>query len=284
MPPMMQPGAILLNIALFLSLCFPSVSFTERLLGNANPSPKSCDSDECKVKGNDCTHIKKLFTNASSGVYVIQPIGNSKSFKVFCDMEDGGGWTVFQIRNGLNSLNFHKGWAEYKKGFGHTCCEHWLGLENIYSLTNQANKRFKLRVDLKDFEDGSAYAEYSDFWIDSETEFYRLHLGNYSGNAGDAFRGRGSGTPEEDQNSHMFSTYDRDNDDCKPCLFGDIIIESCSGMHGSGWWFSQCGIANLNGDWHPKNNNIGWMSGVHWKTWKEVSYSMRVSQLKVVSV
>ncbi|XP_078409462.1 angiopoietin-related protein 5-like [Cetorhinus maximus] len=282
MPPLMQTEAIFLNIALFLSLCFQSVCFTENLLVDVNPPPKTCDSDECKVEGNDCTHIKELFPTASSGVYAIQPIGKSKPFKVFCDMEDDGGWTVFQIRNGLDSLNFYKGWTEYKEGFGHPSREHWLGLENIYSLTNQANKTFKLRVDLKDFEDSNVHAEYSKFWIDSETEFYRLHLGNYSGNAGDAFRGLGP--PEKDQNGHMFSTYDQDNDDCKPCIFGDILIKSCSVMLSSGWWFSQCGMADLNGDWHPKGNNIGWMSGVHWKTWKQVPYSLQASQLKVVSV
>ncbi|XP_072418707.1 angiopoietin-related protein 5-like [Chiloscyllium punctatum] len=272
---LMQPEAIFLNIAIFLSPYFQSVYSRE------HQTPKDCKSDECKVEGIDCTHIKELVPKASNGVYMIQPVRTSKPFKVFCDMKDGG-WTIFQIRNGLDSLNFQKGWAEYKKGFGHPSCEHWLGLENIYLLTNQANKKFKLRVELKDFEDNSAHAEYSEFWIDSETEFYRLHLGNYSGNAGDAFRG--PGPPEDDQNGHMFSTYDQDNDDCKPCIFGDTAIESCSAMFGSGWWFSQCGMADLNGDWHSKDNNIGWLSGVHWKTWKEVPYSFKVSQLKVQSV
>ncbi|XP_067861031.1 angiopoietin-related protein 5-like [Heptranchias perlo] len=278
----MQPAAFFLNIALFLSPCFQSICSMEKVLVNANLPTQVCDGDECKVEGNDCTHIKKLFPHATSGIYVIQPIGKSKPFKVFCDMKDDGGWTIFQNRNGLDSLNFHKSWAEYKEGFGHPSCEHWLGLENIYSLTNQANKKFKLRVDLKDFENGSAHAEYSEFRIDNETEFYRLHLGNYSGNAGDAFRG--PGPPEEDQNGHMFSTYDQDNDDCTPCIFGDTAIESCSVMFGSGWWFSQCGMADLNGDWHSKDDNIGWMSGVHWKTWKQLPYSLQVSQLKVVSV
>uniref|UniRef100_UPI00398F5A4F angiopoietin-related protein 5-like n=1 Tax=Pristiophorus japonicus TaxID=55135 RepID=UPI00398F5A4F len=270
----MQPVVLFLNIALFLGPCLQSMCSTEKVLENVNLPTN--------VKGNDCTHIKKRFPDTPSGVYLIQPIGKSRPFQVFCDMKDGKGWTIFQVRNGLDSLNYNKGWAAYKKGFGKSNREHWLGLENIYSLTNQANKTFKLRVNLKDFENGSAYAEYSEFRIDNGKNNYRLHLGSYSGNAGDAFRG--SGPPTEDQNGHMFSTYDQDNDGCTPCIFDDTAIESCSEMFSSGWWFSQCGMADLNGIWHPKDNNVGWTSGIHWKTWKQLSYSLKFCELKVVSV
>jgi len=48
-----------------------------------------------------------------------------------------------------------------------------------------ANKRQRLRIDLKDWEGNTAYAEYNNFRVDSEFEKYRLSsLGNYTGTAG----------------------------------------------------------------------------------------------------
>ena len=63
-----------------------------------------------------------------SGVYTIDP-GCGKPFSVWCDMNNGVGWTVFQRwRNG--SENFTRGWAEYENCFGNVKGEHWLGLKN----------------------------------------------------------------------------------------------------------------------------------------------------------
>lgn len=49
--------------------------------------------------------------------------------KVFCDMEtDGGGWTLFLSRNNESKhVNFKRNWSDYKKGFGSTDGEYWLG-------------------------------------------------------------------------------------------------------------------------------------------------------------
>ncbi|XP_056133823.1 angiopoietin-4-like isoform X2 [Lampris incognitus] len=227
----------------------------------------------------DCTHIKALSPSASSGLYFVQPPGAWSPFQVYCEMRPDGGWTVFQRRSG-GAVSFNRNWAAYKNGFGNLNADHWLGLSKVHSLTKDQTRRWTLRVDLWDYEEGTAYAEYSDFRLDSQTEAYKLHVGTFRGDA-DAIRGAYAGI---DQNGSGFSTFDRDNDGCSPCIFGDIAVAACSRTEGGGWWFSRCGSANLHGDWHPAGDNIGWASGLHWDTWKGAApYSARATRMMIRS-
>ncbi|XP_029523037.1 angiopoietin-4-like [Oncorhynchus nerka] len=235
------------------------------------------------VQGTDCTQIKTLSPRATSGVYVIQPAGVTSPFKVYCEMLADGGWTVFQMRTGAEVL-FNKTWAEYEQGFGNLQKDHWLGLSKVFALTKGGKGRSStMRVNLWDFEGGTAFSEYRDFHLGSEKESYKLNVGAYKGNAGDAIRGKYAGI---DQNGFGFSTTDKDNDGCSPCiLFGDIAVDNCSSLDGGGWWYSRCGSASLNGDWHPAGEHIGWNSGLHWATWKgRVPYSTRASRMMIKSV
>ncbi|KAM9402122.1 angiopoietin-related protein 5-like [Salvelinus alpinus] len=234
------------------------------------------------VQGTDCTQIKTLSPRATSGVYVIQPAGVRFPFKVYCEMLVDGGWTVFQRRTGAEVL-FNRKWAVYKQGFGHLRKDHWLGLSKVFALTKGRGRRSTMRVDLWDFEGSTAFAEYSDFRLGTEKEAYKLNVGAYRGNAGDAIRGKYAGI---DQNGFGFSTNDKDNDGCSPCIFGDIAENTCSFSEGGGgWWYSRCGSASLNGDWHPAGEHIGWASGLHWETWKgPAPYSARASRMMIKSV
>ena len=57
------------------------------------------------------------------------------SFNVYCDMRtNGGGWTVFQIRQD-GSLDLYRGRNDYKSGFGQLKAEFWLGNDKINRLT-----------------------------------------------------------------------------------------------------------------------------------------------------
>ena len=77
------------------------------------------------------------------------------------------------------SVDFYRGWADYKNGFGNLNGEFWLGLDKIHRLTN--SERYQLRVDLEDIEGKTAYAEYDMFAITSERTKYKLSMGTYSG-------------------------------------------------------------------------------------------------------
>ena len=57
------------------------------------------------------------------------------------------------------------------------------GNENLNILTSA--KRYKLRIDLADFNGNTRYAEYDNFVVNSAADKYRLSLiGAYSGTAG----------------------------------------------------------------------------------------------------
>ena len=129
----------------------------------------------------DCADIYNCGQKAS-GVYTIHPEGQP-SFNAYCDqVTAGGGWTVFQKRLD-GSVDFYRGWNDYKAGFGHLNGEYWLGLDKLNRLTTINNKRYKLRVDLEDTTGNTAYALYDYFAVSSEQPKYQLSLGSYSGEA-----------------------------------------------------------------------------------------------------
>ena len=97
------------------------------------------------VRETDCSDLWKS-GETQSGVYSIDPDGKG-SFDVYCDMRtDGGGWTVFQRRQD-GSVNFYRGWNDYKSGFGQLTAEFWLGNDKIHRLT--ASRASSLRVKLE---------------------------------------------------------------------------------------------------------------------------------------
>ncbi|XP_030055219.1 angiopoietin-related protein 5 isoform X4 [Microcaecilia unicolor] len=220
----------------------------------------------------DCTDIIDTvgtFSETPSGRYIIQPEGTDYSFEVFCDMDyRGGGWTVIQKRiDGL--IDFQQMWSDYTDGFGDLLGEHWLGLKNIFYIVNQKSTNFMLHVALESEDGNSAYAVYDNFWLEDETQLFKMHVGRYSGTAGDAFRGY---RKEDNQNAMLFSTSDSDND--------GLSVESCSMMDNkTGWWFNQCGLANLNGPHLVTRKGI--QSKIRWDTWTK---NEKIVKIKAASM
>ena len=109
---------------------------------------------------------------------MIDPDGKG-IFNVLCDMTtSGGGWTVFQRRLD-GSVDFYRGWQDYKHGFGHLKGEFWLGLDKIHRITTAAQN--ELRIDMEDTSGNKKYAEYDLFAVTSEQQKYQLSLGTYAG-------------------------------------------------------------------------------------------------------
>ncbi|XP_043940348.1 ficolin-1-like [Protopterus annectens] len=197
---------------------------------------------------------------ALSGWYTVY-LDNCRTQTVFCDMEtDGGGWLVFQRRMD-GSVDFYRGWKDYKKGFGNQASEFWMGNDNLYEFTKTGT--FQLRIDLHDFENNTGFATYNGFKILGETEKYKLILGTMaSSNIGDSLTGHANSA---------FSTHDYDN---------DLYSGNCASMYTGAWWYTACHNSNLNGK-YLKGEHSSYADGVNWSTGKGLHYSYKYTDMKI---
>ncbi|XP_051790970.1 angiopoietin-related protein 4 [Erpetoichthys calabaricus] len=210
----------------------------------------------------DC-HDLFLKGERQSGLYAIQPV-NSQPFQAYCEMTDEGGWTVIQRRRD-GSVDFDQLWQDYKNGFGDFNGEFWLGLERIRALTQQGG--YVLHIELKDWSDQTQFIEFP-FSLGGENTSYSLYVqGVATGSVENALTNDLTGVP--------FSTRDRDND-----LKQDI---NCAKHLSGGWWFSNCGRANLNGKYFsriPRQRHER-KQGVFWKTWRGRYYPLKSTLMKI---
>uniref|UniRef100_A0A8C2UH38 Tenascin N n=1 Tax=Coturnix japonica TaxID=93934 RepID=A0A8C2UH38_COTJA len=206
----------------------------------------------------DCAQMQQN-GNTSSGMYTIYLNGDgSRPMQVYCDMTtDGGGWIVFQRRS-TGELDFYKRWKNYVEGFGDPTGEFWLGLDQLHNLTSSSPIHYELRVDLRTANE-SAYAVYDFFQVASSKERYRLSVGNYRGNAGDAMTYH---------NGWKFTTWDRDN---------DVALSNCALTHHGAWWYKNCHLANLNGKYGESKHS----EGVNWEPWKGHEFSIPFTEMKI---
>ncbi|XP_019614381.1 PREDICTED: techylectin-5B-like [Branchiostoma belcheri] len=115
---------------------------------------------------------------------------------------------------------------------------------------------------MEDVEGETRYAAYDTFAISPESQNYKLHIGTYSGTAGDSLTYH-DGKP--------FSAKDRDN---------DVYSSSCAQMFKGAWWYGDCYHSNLNGQYHlgTFGSNDG---GVTWRHWKGNNYSLKRTEMKL---
>ena len=165
---------------------------------------------------------------------------------------------MFQRRQD-GSVDFYRGWDDYKAGFGQLTAEFWLGNDKIHRLT--ASRPSSLRVELKDWNRGEAYAKYGKFSIGDEQALYRLEVGSYSGTAGDSLTYH---------NNMAFSTKDRDNDRWR---------KHCALSFNTGaWWYDSCYYSNLNGKYLGDTISA---KGINWYHWKSTRVSLKFTEMKL---
>ncbi|XP_052412331.1 angiopoietin-related protein 2-like [Carassius gibelio] len=219
------------------------------------PETHSSSTDKPSGPFKDCLQALEE-GHANSGMFLVKPENTNKLMQVWCDQRhDPGGWTVIQRRMD-GSVNFFRNWETYKQGFGNIDGEYWLGLENIYWLTNQGN--YKLLVTLEDWSGRKTFAEYASFRLETEADFYRLRVGRYHGNAGDSLTWH---------NGKQFTTLDRDH---------DVYTGNCAHYQKGGWWYNACAHSNLNGVWYRGGHyRSRYQDGVYWAEFRGGSYSLK---------
>ena len=235
-------------------------------------------------------------------MYKIDPDGLGE-FEVFCDQKTaGGGWTVIQRRQD-GSVDFYKGWNDYKLGFGNLNGEFWLGLDKIHRLT--ASKHKKLRVDLEATAGTILLAEYGSFAVANEKAKYQLTVGGYSGENSPQMTANGlrlttvlfpldyadiygescffsmvktihnffssgnAGDSLAEHNGMFFTTKDSDNDKWS---------KNCASSFKGAWWYKNCHSSNLNGLYlYSKFSS----HGMNWVKWKNNNLSFKRSEMKI---
>ncbi|PIK55967.1 hypothetical protein BSL78_07115 [Apostichopus japonicus] len=222
----------------------------------------------------DCEDVYTAGFN-ESGIYTIKPtVGPGSPFLVYCNMADGGGWTVFQRRvNG--SVDFYRNWTSYKEGFGQIVHEFWMCNDKLYYITNQDN--YQIRIDLVDREGTPYFAEYDSFRINDEIDKYRLSaVGTYNGTAGVEQPLYGEDALKFQFNS-FFSTYDKDN---------DMDTRHCAVDNQGAWWHSECCRSNLNGKYFASDVPYikyccGSYSTICWNNLPEPDHNIKYSEMKI---
>ena len=204
----------------------------------------------------------------STGQYTISPEHGDPNpvnpFPVVCDMDTTpGGWIIIQRRFD-GSVSFDRNWADYENGFGSLDGEFWLGLSKIHLLTSRGS--WKLRVDLEDFDDDHAYAEYDYFQVGNRNSFYRLAIRDYSGTAGDAMT-----ITDFELNGLAFTTKDQDHD--------QYPYENKAIRYKSGWWHRTWAMSNVNGLYLGEGSDH--YTGIYW--WWKHGTALKKTELKIRS-
>ncbi|CAL8364710.1 unnamed protein product [Lota lota] len=238
------------------------------------PNPLLPPAGSVLVHDKDCSELFDRL-RPPSGFYRIRPKPDQEPFLAYCDMEDGGGWTVIQRRR-HGRVDFDRDWVDYRDGFGDFKKwndEFWLGNEHIHVLLSEGQNL--LKIDLMDWSGKTNHAFYQNFRIANEEDSYRLQYGQYSGRAGDALTAEG--VVEQWSaciNGMQFSTKDQDND--------RFLQGNCAKENMGGWWFNRCHTANLNGRFYHGGEYKGeYDNGVVWGTWRGLWYSLRHTAMKV---
>ncbi|XP_075687074.1 microfibril-associated glycoprotein 4-like [Rhinoderma darwinii] len=252
-----------ITLVLFLERSHQALDISHRNKENIISCIDSCHPHDCS----------DVFAQGltSNGVYLIYPGGaRAPALPVYCDMTGAGGpWTVFQKRFD-GGVDFYRGWDDYKSGFGRASGEYWLGLQNIFLLTQK--KTYTLRIDLEDFDNETRHVTYDPFSlsplaVNPDEDGYKLHIDGFK--EGDPTRPAGNSL--HGHNQLKFSTHDHDR---------DTYIGNCAVMYHGAFWYNQCHGTNLNGK-YQLGVTTEYATGIVWATWRGAYYSFKRTEMKI---
>ncbi|XP_063438416.1 angiopoietin-related protein 2-like [Mytilus trossulus] len=168
------------------------------------------------------------------------------------------------------SVNFDMSWWSYKYGFGNTDTEGWIGNRNLYWLTS--SRKTEMLILMESWDGVWKYASYSEFYINDESDKYRLRVSGFSGTAGDSLMHMTTFTTP--QGGQQFSTFDRDYDawwgKCNPI------------HHRGGFWFNKCGASDLNGLYY--SSALDKSASCNWFTFSNNHQSLKTTFMMVRKV
>ena len=151
-------------------------------------------------------------------------------------------------------------WFDYERGFGNLRGNFWIGLRNLYKLTNQSTE---LHVYLEAFNGTTAYARYRSFAIADHSDKYRLSVDGYSGDAGDSM---------QFHDQMQFSTRDSDSD--------DVPNDNCAVLFEGAWWYKDCHYSNLNGKYYDEPEQA-YGHGINWFDFRGHEESLKYVVMKI---
>jgi len=149
-----------------------------------------------------------------------------------------------------NAGLFDVGWEAYKKGFGNSeKGDYWMGLEKMHQLTSTGNWDVLITYRGMGEEGRVVIYKYHNFKVESEFEFYRLHVGSLYQSLGAVKKFGNAGQFYQQLNGMFFSTKDRDND------FSD---KNCAKSWHGGFWYKYC----MYGNYTPTDSTNGLRSSL----------------------
>jgi len=200
---------------------------------------------------------QELFENGynESGVYPIHVhhSGHKRKIHVYCNSTENQSGTIILYRY-YGKENFTRGFNDYRRGFGSTSTDYWVGLDNIIHII--ATGQRVLTITMQDWLGNTRHARYQNFWLDPYPT-YALHVSGFSGNVIDDL---------SYQNGREFATIDR------------VDPYGCSLHQKVGWWYNYCAYALLTGRYYYGGHYTPtgqFFDGLYWKDWTGFDYSLK---------
>jgi len=189
-----------------------------------------------------------------------------------------GGYTVIQSRVDP-AVSFERTFEQFQSYFGRATPaigSYWIGLENLYNLTNQFNMRLNLRTVSCMGQETSG--EYDSFRILDASKRYAVTTGIWSTNGSpcDGFKQPFLGARDEGCPFATLATYNPNFNTSLNCVARSLDTITPE-INSGGWWFGS-GKNNFNGHYYPdgdiiptqpncdipSKNNTGPLNGIRW--------------------